>query len=436
MQAGLEALASMGDGEKVAVLGDMLELGGGSVEAHRLVGREAASLRLDRLLLVGRFADEILKGALDGGFPRGKVETFSAKEEIPPFVEDLEEGFNVFRYITFRCIGSAVTAFLLLLIFGPLFIRTMQRLQIGQIVRSDGLESHFSKRGVPTMGGMLIIVAILISTLLWARLDNTLVWLTLFTLLYFGGIGAVDDYRKIARNNSIGLSARGKMIFQVLGALVIGVVIYCLPGFDGHLSVPFFKNVRPDLGLFYIVFAMLVIVGASNAVNLTDGLDGLAAGPTVISSAVYLVFSYLAGHIVLADYLQIPYVAGSGEVAVFCGAMVGGALGFLWFNAYPAQIFMGDVGSLGIGGALGAVAIIVKQEMVLAIVGGVFVMEAMSVIMQVSYFKLTGGKRIFLMAPFHHHFEKKGWQEPKVVIRFWIISVVLALFALATLKLR
>ncbi len=345
-------------------------------------------------------------------------------------------GFNVFKYITFRSIGGALTAFLILLIFGPLFIKAMQKFQIGQVVRSDGPESHLVKQGVPTMGGLLIILAITVSTLLWARLDNALVWLALFTILFFGAIGAYDDYRKIAKKNSRGLSARAKLLLQVGGALLVGLFIYFHPGFDGHLSVPFFKNIYPDLGIFYILFAVLVIVGASNAVNLTDGLDGLAAGPTVISAAVYLLFSYLAGHVVLAEYLQIPYVAGSGELAIFCGAIVGGCLGFLWFNAYPAQIFMGDVGSLALGGALGAVAIIIKQEILLAIVGGIFVMEAMSVIMQVGYFKLTNGKRIFLMAPFHHHFEKKGWHEPKVVVRFWIVSIILGLFALATLKLR
>ncbi len=345
-------------------------------------------------------------------------------------------GFNVFRYITFRCIGGAVTAFLIMLIFGPLFIRAMQKFQIGQVVRDDGPESHLTKQGVPTMGGLLIIFAIVLSTLMWARLDNPLVWLTLYTILFFGLIGAYDDYRKIAKKDTKGLSARGKLLLQMAGASVVGLFIYFHPGFDGHLSIPFFKNIYPDLGLFYIFFAIIIIVGASNAVNLTDGLDGLAAGPTVISAAVYLVFSYLAGHVVLAEYLQIPHVPGSGEVSIFCGAMVGGCLGFLWFNTYPAEIFMGDVGSLSLGGALGAVAIIIKQEILLAIVGGIFVMEAMSVIMQVGYFKITHGKRIFLMAPFHHHFEKKGWQEPKVVVRFWIVSIILGLFAIATLKLR
>lgn len=345
-------------------------------------------------------------------------------------------GFNVFRYITFRSIGAAVTAFLLMIIFGPMFIRAMQRLQIGQVIRDDGPATHLAKQGVPTMGGMLILFAISVSTLTWARLDNSLVWLLLFVTLFYGMIGAIDDYRKISKNNSKGLSARGKLVMQILGASVVGIFIFFHPGFDGHLSLPFMKNLHPDLGWFYIVFAILVIVGSSNAVNLTDGLDGLAAGPTVVTSAVYLLFCYLAGHVVLADYLQIPYVPGSGELAIFCATIFGSCLGFLWFNAYPAQMFMGDIGALSLGGALGAIAIVIKQEFLLAIVGGIFVMEALSVILQVGYFKMTHGKRIFLMAPFHHHFEKKGWHESKVVVRFWIVSIILGLFAVATLKLR
>jgi phospho-N-acetylmuramoyl-pentapeptide-transferase len=345
-------------------------------------------------------------------------------------------GFNVFRYITFRCICGAITAFLIMYVFGPAFIRAMKRLQIGQVVRDDGPETHLAKQGVPTMGGLLILVAISLSTLLWARLDSSLVWLLQFTTLFYGLIGAIDDYRKVSRKNSKGLSARWKMVLQVAGASVVGLYILLPPGFDGHHSLHFMKNINPDLGWFYVIFAIIVIVGASNAVNLTDGLDGLAAGPTIIAAAVYLVFSYLAGHLVLSQYLQIPYVPGSGELAIFCGAIVGACLGFLWYNAYPAQMFMGDVGSLALGGALGAVAIIIKQEFLLAIVGGIFVLEALSVIMQVGYFKMTHGRRIFLMAPFHHHFEKKGWHESKVVVRFWIVSVLLGLLAIATLKLR
>jgi len=343
---------------------------------------------------------------------------------------------NVFRYITFRTIGGAVTAFIIVLLLGPLFIRTMRRFQIGQVVRDDGPETHLAKQGVPTMGGLLILVAISVGTLLWTRLDNSLVWLCLFVTLFYGCIGSIDDIKKIKQKSSDGLSAKGKLILQVLGASFVGIFIYVHPGFDGHLSLPFLKDFRPDLGIFYVVFAIIVIVGASNAVNLTDGLDGLAAGPTIVTTTVYLIFSYLAGNIVLSDYLQIPYVAGSGELAIFCGTIFGACLGFLWFNAFPAQMFMGDVGSLALGGAIGGIAIIIKQEFLLAIVGGVFVMEALSVILQVGYFKWTKGKRIFLMAPFHHHFEKKGWHESKIVVRFWIVSIILGLLALATLKLR
>jgi phospho-N-acetylmuramoyl-pentapeptide-transferase len=343
---------------------------------------------------------------------------------------------NVFRYITFRTIGGTVTAFLILFFIAPGFIRMLQRRQIGQVVRDDGPESHLSKQGVPTMGGGLILAAMTISTLLWADLTNGLVWLVLGATLYFGLIGSIDDLRKIRKKDSRGLSARGKLFLQVLGASAVGFYLIVHPEYDGRLSLPFIKGFQPDLGWWYIPFAVLVIVGASNAVNLTDGLDGLAAGPLVISGSIYVIFSYVAGHAIVANYIQIPFVPGAGEVAVICGTMAGACLGFLWFNTYPAQIFMGDVGSLALGATLGAVSIIIKQEILLAIVGGVFVMEAVSVILQVGYFKLSGGKRIFLMAPFHHHFEKKGWQEPKVVVRFWIISVILGLMALATLKLR
>ena len=345
-------------------------------------------------------------------------------------------GFNVFRYITFRTIGAAITAFLFFVFVAPAFIRYIKNLQIGQVIRDDGPETHFKKEGVPTMGGLLIIFTIINTTLLWADLTNRYVWVVLGVTLWFGIIGAIDDFKKVSVNTSKGLSARGKLLLQVVGALLLGIILYTHPNFDGHLSIPFFKTFRPDLGWFYIIFAILVVVGSSNAVNLTDGLDGLAAGPIVVTGAVYLVFSYLAGHALLADYLQIPFVPGSGELAVYCGALVGSSLGFLWYNAYPAHLFMGDVGSLSMGGSLGAIAIITKQEILLAIVGGIFVMEALSVIIQVGFFKLTGGKRVFLMAPFHHHFEKKGWAEPKVVVRFWIISIILGLMALATLKLR
>ncbi|MCI5124098.1 MAG: phospho-N-acetylmuramoyl-pentapeptide-transferase [Candidatus Electrothrix sp. AR5] len=344
--------------------------------------------------------------------------------------------FNVFRYLTFRSIGAAVTAFLILFLSGPFFIRWLQKKQIGQVVRDDGPESHFSKQGVPTMGGLLILIAIAGSTLLWADLGNSLVWVCLLLTLFYGLIGSVDDWKKVAKSDTKGLSARGKLILQVTGACTVGLFLHLHPAYDGHLSLPFLKGVHPDLGWWYIPFAVAVIVGSSNAVNLTDGLDGLASGTVMITAAVYFIFAYAAGNVLISDYLQLPYVLGAGEVAVFCGTIVGACLGFLWFNTYPAQIFMGDVGSLALGGALGAVAIIIKQEFLLAIAGGIFVMEVLSVILQVGYFKVSGGKRIFLMAPFHHHFEKKGWAEPRVVIRFWIISIILGLMALATLKLR
>jgi phospho-N-acetylmuramoyl-pentapeptide-transferase len=352
-----------------------------------------------------------------------------------PFYTELS-WLNVFRYITFRSIGSAVTAFLLVVIIGPRLIAWLQRKQIGQVVRDDGPETHLVKTGVPTMGGVLILFAMIVSALLWTDLKSSLVWMLIGISLFFGAIGAVDDIKKIHKGNTRGLSAKEKLALQVVGAVVVGIFLLWTKKHDGILNVPFFKAFHPDLGWWYIPFAALVIVGASNAVNLTDGLDGLACGPIVITASTYLIFSYVAGNAVVASYLQIPFVSGAGEVTVFCGTIVGACLGFLWFNCHPAEIFMGDVGSLSLGGTLGAVSVIIKQEFLLVLVGGIFVMEAISVILQVGYFKMTGGKRIFLMAPFHHHFEKKGWLEPKVVVRFWIISIILGLMALATLKLR
>ncbi|PID75479.1 MAG: phospho-N-acetylmuramoyl-pentapeptide-transferase [Deltaproteobacteria bacterium] len=343
--------------------------------------------------------------------------------------------FNVFKYITFRSIGAALTAFVLVICFGPLFIRSMRSFGVGQVVRKD-VPDHEGKRGTPTMGGVLIVAAVSAATLLWARLDNLFVWLCLFITVSYSAIGAIDDIKKLKKNNSDGLGFKGKLLLQSVGALAFVCVLYWAPGFDGHLSFPFVKSFRPDIGAYYIPFTVLVVVGASNAVNLTDGLDGLAAGPTIVTTAVYLLFSYLAGNAVLSGYLHIPNVPGCGELTIFCGTIFGACLGFLWFNAHPAQLFMGDVGSLPLGGALGGIAIITKQEFLLVIVGGIFVMEAVSVILQVGYFKWSKGKRLFRMAPFHHHFERKGWHENKVVVRFWIISIMLALVALATLKLR
>lgn len=343
---------------------------------------------------------------------------------------------NVFRYITLRSIGSAITAFLVVAFCGPAFIRWLRSRQIGQVVRDDGPETHWSKRGVPTMGGLLVLAGMGAAVLLWCDLRNGLVWLLLAISVFYAGIGAIDDWKKISKGNSRGISPREKLVLQIGGAAVAAFILLACLHYNGRLSLPFFKSIQPDLGWWYLPFAVLVIVGASNAVNLTDGLDGLAAGPILTTASTYLVFSYAAGNAVIASYLQIPYVEGAGEVTVFCGAIVGACLGFLWFNCYPAQIFMGDVGSLSLGATLGAVAIITKQEFLLVIVGGLFVMEAVSVILQVGYFKLSHGRRIFLMAPFHHHFEKKGWPEPKVVMRFWIISIILGLLALSTLKLR
>ncbi len=340
----------------------------------------------------------------------------------------------VFRYITFRTIYATITALMLSFVLGPWLIATLQRLQIGQTIRKVGPESHFVKEGTPTMGGALILLAIVLPTLLWADLTNRYIWVTLLVISGYGAVGFIDDYLKVVRKNSDGISARQKMFWQIVIALLAMVLLYS-NGLDTRLSVPFFKTVNPDLGFFYIPFAVLVIVGASNAVNLTDGLDGLAIGPMIIAAATFLLLAYLVGNAKLSGYLQITGIQGAGELAILCGAMVGAGLGFLWFNAYPAQVFMGDVGSLSLGGALGTIAVITKNEFVLVIVGGIFVIEALSVIVQVISFRYWG-RRVFRMAPIHHHFELKGWAEPKIIVRFWIISIVLALIALSTLKMR
>jgi phospho-N-acetylmuramoyl-pentapeptide-transferase len=341
----------------------------------------------------------------------------------------------VFKFITFRTIYAAITALVISFILGPWLIRTLSEMQIGQSIRKVGPESHFKKEGTPTMGGTLILLAIVLPTLLWADLSNLYVWVTLLVTIGFGAVGFVDDYRKVKLKNSDGLSARAKMFWLLVITIAAGMLLYYYPNFETTLAFPFFKGLRPDLGWFYIPFVVLVIVGSGNAVNLTDGLDGLAIGPMIIASGTYLLFAYLAGNAKLSSYLQISSVQGAGELSIICGAMVGAGLGFLWFNTYPAQVFMGDVGSLSLGGALGTIAVITKQELVLVIVGGIFVVEALSVIFQVASFRLWG-KRIFRMAPIHHHFELKGWPEPKIIVRFWIISIILALIALSTLKLR
>ncbi len=356
---------------------------------------------------------------------------------LADYLSHFHSGFNVFQYLTLRTILGALTALLISFLVGPWMIRHLSFRQIGQQVRSDGPETHFSKAGTPTMGGALILVAIAVSTLLWADLANRYVWVVLLVTLAFGVIGWVDDYRKIVYGNSKGLSARAKYSWQSLAALAAGLYLflYAQSPLETQLFVPFFKDVAVALGSWYVVLVYFVVVGSSNAVNLTDGLDGLAILPSVLIAGALAVFSYATGHAYIAKYLGIPFIREVGEIAVFCGAMVGAGLGFLWFNAYPAQVFMGDVGALALGAALGIVAVLVRQELVFFVMAGVFVMETVSVILQVASFKLTG-RRIFRMAPLHHHFELKGWPEPRVIVRFWIITVILVLFGLATLKIR
>lgn len=353
------------------------------------------------------------------------------------FLQQYYSGFNVISYITVRAILALLTALLVSLWIGPKVIRRLQVLKFGQEVRNDGPESHFSKRGTPTMGGIMILFAITVSTLLWANLANPYVWFSLFVLLGYGAVGFVDDYRKITRKNTDGLVARWKYFWLSFIALIAVFGMYAI-GKDTdatRLVVPFFKEIMPQLGLFYIVLAYFVIVGTSNAVNLTDGLDGLAIMPTVLVAGAFALVAWATGNVNFADYLHIPYIKFSAELVVFCTAIVGAGLGFLWFNTYPAQVFMGDVGSLALGGALGVVAVLVRQEFLLVIMGGVFVVETLSVILQVGSYKLRK-QRIFRMAPIHHHFELKGWPEPRVIVRFWIISLMLVLIGLVTLKLR
>ena len=353
------------------------------------------------------------------------------------YLEQFYSPFQVFHYLTFRSICSTLTALLIALIIGPIMIRRLSNLQVGQPVRDDGPQTHLKKAGTPTMGGALILVAIAISVFLWGDLHNQYIWLVLFVTLGFGAIGWVDDYKKLVLNNSKGISAKTKLFWQSLVSLsaISYLFLTASTPIETSLVIPFFKHTTIPLGIYFVALAYFVIVGSSNAVNLTDGLDGLAILPTVMCAAALGVFAYLTGHSNFADYLFIPYISGVGEVSIFCAALVGAGLGFLWFNAYPAMVFMGDVGALGLGAALGIVAVIVRQEIVLLIMGGVFVMETVSVILQVASFKLTG-KRIFRMAPLHHHFELLGWPEPRVIVRFWIISLVLVLIGLATLKLR
>jgi phospho-N-acetylmuramoyl-pentapeptide-transferase len=348
-----------------------------------------------------------------------------------------DSSFAVFQYLTVRSILGVLTALALSLMIGPWMIRRLNYHQIGQVVRSDGPQTHLSKAGTPTMGGALILVSILVSSLLWSDLSNHYVWTVMAVTGLFGAIGWVDDYRKVFERNPRGLPARWKYFWQSIFGTAAVVFLYVTASApaETQLFVPFFKNVALNMGLSYVVFGYLIVVGFSNAVNMTDGLDGLAIMPTVMVSAALGIIAYLTGHAQFAPYLNIPYIAGTGELAIFCGALGGAGLGFLWFNTYPAQIFMGDVGALALGAALGIVAVMIRHEFVLLIMGGVFVMETASVILQVASFKLTG-KRIFRMAPLHHHFELKGWPEPRVIVRFWIITVILVLIGLATLKLR
>lgn len=356
---------------------------------------------------------------------------------LSEFLQHYYRAFGVFHYITLRTILATLTSLLIALLVGPIMIRRLAQYKVGQVVRDDGPKSHYSKAGTPTMGGALILVAITLTTLLWANLENMYIWILLATTLGFGAIGWVDDYRKLIQKNPKGLAARWKYFYQSLIGISVAIILYlkAQTPVETQLLLPFFKHIMIPLGIFYVFLAYFVIVGTSNAVNLTDGLDGLAIMPIVLVGGALGIFAYVTGHIKFAEYLSIPYIPGAEEVAVFCGGLVGAGLGFLWFNAYPAQVFMGDVGALGLGAALGAIAVIVRQELVLFIMGGIFVAETVSVMLQVASFKLTG-KRVFRMAPIHHHFELKGWAEPKVIVRFWIISVVLVLFGLATLKLR
>lgn len=361
---------------------------------------------------------------------------------LAEYLQQYESGFAVFQYITLRAILGTITALVLSLMVGPFMIRKLSSYKIGQQVRDDGPQSHLSKAGTPTMGGAMILVAIAISTLLWSDLSSEKVWVVLAVTLSFGLIGGIDDYKKLVYGNSKGISAKTKYFWQTVVGLSAAYFIFshAATPIETTLIVPFLKDVLIPLGdvfmgLGFVVFAYLVIVGSSNAVNLTDGLDGLAIMPTVMVAGALGVFAYLTGHVTFANYLGIPYVNGVGELTIFCGTLVGAGLGFLWFNTYPAQVFMGDVGALALGAALGVVAIYVRQELVLLIMGGVFVMETVSVILQVGSYKMTG-KRIFRMAPIHHHFELKGWPEPRVIVRFWIITVVLVLIGLASLKVR
>ncbi len=353
------------------------------------------------------------------------------------YLAQFESGFNVFNYLTMRAILGALTALALCFVIGPRMIRKLSVNQLGQPVRDEGPETHLLKAGTPTMGGALILAAISVSTVLWADLENMYVWIVLFVTLSFGVIGYIDDYKKLILQDPAGISAKQKLFWQSSAALIAAIALYVTATSEVQTSllIPYFKDLALPLGMFQVVVTYFFIVGFSNAVNLTDGLDGLAIMPTVLVGGALGIFAYVTGNVNFSGYLGIPYVAGTGEILVFCTALAGAGLGFLWFNTYPAQVFMGDIGALSLGAALGVVAVVVRQEIVLAIMGGVFVVETLSVMIQVASFKLTG-KRVFRMAPLHHHFELKGWAEPKVIVRFWIITVILVLIGLASLKIR
>ncbi len=356
---------------------------------------------------------------------------------LTEYLSQFYSAFNVFQYLTLRAILGALSALAISLLLGPTIIRRLSHHQVGQFVRDDGPQSHLSKAGTPTMGGALILAAIAVSTLLWADLSNRYIWVVMAVTLLFGAIGWMDDYKKLIKKQSQGLRAKHKYLLQTIVGLGAAFFLFYTARVPAELEliVPFFKTVALPMGGMFVVLTYFVIVGSSNAVNLTDGLDGLAILPTVMVGGALGLFAYLTGNVNFAGYLGIPYIPGVGEVVIFCGAIVGAGLGFLWFNTYPAQVFMGDVGALGLGAALGVIAVVVRQELVLLIMGGVFVLETVSVILQVASFKLTG-RRIFRMAPLHHHFELKGWPEPRVIVRFWIITVILVLIGLSTLKLR
>ena len=354
-------------------------------------------------------------------------------------LRDVFFGFNVFKYITFRSVGAAVTAFLISLLLGPIVIRWLNKLKVREVIRRKHVDSlyvlHATKEGTPTMGGILLLAAVLFSTLLWADVFNKYILLAVISTCWLGLIGFIDDYIKLKSRRSRELTVLTKLTGQIILGVLIGLYLFYKPGFGQTLDIPFFKNLAVNLGYFYIFFVVLLIVGCSNAVNLTDGLDGLAIGCIIIAAAAYSVMSYVTGHVNFSDYLRILYIPGTGELTVFCASIVGAGLGFLWYNSYPASIFMGDTGSLALGGAIGVVAVLIKKELLLLLVGGIFVIEALSVILQVASFKIRG-RRIVAMAPIHHHFQLKGWPESKVIIRFWIVAIIFLLLSLATLKLR